>query len=246
MKKQILSLSFILFSFFLSAQDSDSSKCKNWDLSFGTDIASRYLWRGQQLSNSPCLQPAATLSYKNISLTSWSSYTFSKENLQEFDLYLAYQIKNVTIAVNDYFVPDESLANNKYFELRKEKTSHVVEASLSWTGEKIPVSLTAGTFIYGADNSYGYDNKKDSLGDNYYSTYAEIAYNTSIKDNDLSIFLGLTPQYGYYGNTAGVINCGVNISKEIPITDKFSLPLSSTIMFNPQTQNCWVGLFISL
>ena len=39
----------------------------------GMDVVSRYIWRGQALGDA-AVQPTATLSYKGLSLTAWSSF----------------------------------------------------------------------------------------------------------------------------------------------------------------------------
>ena len=41
----------------------------------GMDVVSRYIWRGQALGDA-AVQPTATLSYKGLSLTAWSSFGF--------------------------------------------------------------------------------------------------------------------------------------------------------------------------
>ncbi|MEI7596469.1 MAG: hypothetical protein WCK02_12030 [Bacteroidota bacterium] len=240
---------FILFSticFSQTTPESEKSDSSKVDYSFGADLSSRYLWRGKELSKSPCIQPTATFSLGNFSICSWSSYTLANESLQEFDIYLSYKIKNITLSINDYFVPDENLSNNRYFIYDNGKTSHAIEASAMYSSENNPFSLTVGTFVYGADNSYGYDVKKDTTGESYYSSYAEIGYAFTIKQNELNLFCGLTPWAGYYGNTMGVINAGISMSKEIEITDKFSLPIKGTVMANPQTHNIFFGFAVTL
>lgn len=252
MKKINTSLLIIVFqlitTFSFSATNADSTKkdsCKA-DYSFGADLSSRYLWRGMELSKSPCIQPTATLSIGNFSASAWGSYTLANESLQEFDIYVSYKIKNITLAVNDYFVPDEYSSNNKYFIYDAGKTSHVVEAAATYSSEENPFSVTLGTFVYGADTGYGYEEKQDSLGNNYMSSYAEIGYAFKIKDNNLNLFCGLTPWAGYYGNTMGVVNAGLSMSKEIEITEKYSLPIKGTIMANPQTHNIYFGFAVTL
>ena len=238
----LFSITFIFNHNCFSQVLNDSSKI---DFTFGADISSRYLWRGMELSKSPCIQPSASFSIGNFSISSWSSYTFNNEALQEFDLNISYSIKNTTICINDYFLPNETIANNKYFNYAANKTSHAIEASVKYSSEKTPISLTLGTFIFGADKNYGFELDKDSLDQNYYSSYAELEYSFIIKNNKINAFCGFTPWAGIYGNTLGIVNIGISMSKEIEITDRFSLPIKGMIMANPQSQNIYFGTIIS-
>ena len=69
----------------------------------GMDVVSRYVWRGQPLGDA-AVQPTATLSYKGLSLTAWSSFGFiNKKDAKEFDLTLAYTIGGFNIGVTDYW-----------------------------------------------------------------------------------------------------------------------------------------------
>ena len=71
--------------------------------------------------------------------------------VQETDLYLSYAFREMlTFTVTDYFLPDEAISNNNYFEYNKDKTGHVLESSLSFNGtEKIPFSLLAAINLWG-------------------------------------------------------------------------------------------------
>jgi uncharacterized protein (TIGR02001 family) len=55
----------------LQAQDQNQ---KNWSISIDDNFTSKYIWRGQNLSNTPSMQPGVTFSYKGLSLSSWSNF----------------------------------------------------------------------------------------------------------------------------------------------------------------------------
>lgn len=118
------------------------------------------------LSKSPAFQPTASATLGNFTIGAWGSYTLSAESTQEADLYLSYSIGNISLTLNDYFNPIDSIQGG-YFDWNSETTRHSLEAVLTFDGpESFPIQFIAGVFFYGND--------KDDAGKNYYSTYFEI------------------------------------------------------------------------
>lgn len=68
------------------------------DVKVGVDAVSKYVWRGQLLTDDPVFQPGATVSYKGLSLNLWGSLDMTDIHegsghswrLQELDYTLAY------------------------------------------------------------------------------------------------------------------------------------------------------------
>jgi uncharacterized protein (TIGR02001 family) len=56
----------------LQAQD------KDWSISIDNNFTSKYIWRGQDLANTPSMQPGFTYSYKGLSLSSWSNFAHTE------------------------------------------------------------------------------------------------------------------------------------------------------------------------
>lgn len=237
-------LSALLLPGIASAQTTTS-------LNTGVDLMSRYIWRGMNLGgSSPSIQPSLEFSAGNFTIGTWGAFNMSDAfSLQETDLYLSYTIREMfSLTLTDYFFPDEMLDKNNYFEFNKDSTGHLLEGTLAFNGtEKIPFTLIAAVNFWGAD-------AKKADGKNQFSTYIELGYNGKCKDVNYNLFLGLTPtspdkdagETGFYGSEAGIINLGIKAEKEIPITDKFSLPLSTSFIVNPQTQNVFLVVGISL
>lgn len=223
-------------------------------LSVGTDIVSRYVWRGLEFGNSPAIQPTIEYSKGNFTAGFWGSYATNGANVQEADLYLSYSpVEAVTITVTDYFFPDHSISSNRYFNYEDEKTGHVFEGILSFNGtESIPVTLTAAMNFYGADARKAPDG--DELGNIFYSTYIELGYSTELHGTPVDFFIGACPndadeekgETGFYGNDPGIINLGMTASKDIKISDSFTLPLSTSLIFNPEAENVFMVLSLSL
>lgn len=217
----------------------------------GVDIMSRYVWRGLNLGgSSPSIQPSLEYTINNFTIGTWGAFSSSNGfEVQETDLYLSYSFKeSFSVTLTDYFFPNETIGNNHYFDFEEDSTGHLFEIAAAYLGsERIPFSFMAAVNFWGAD-ARNLENKKQ------YSTYFELGYNGSCKEIDYNIFIGGTPnspdkekgETGFYGPSAGVINIGITAIKNVEITDRFKLPVSTSFIINPQTENVFLVLGISL
>lgn len=222
--KLFISVLFILIINISFSQENDT--ISNWNYSIGSDIVSRYVWRGSDYFNSPAIQPLAELSYKNISLGAWGSYSFANSDIQEADLYLSYSFWKLKMICYDYFYMNMSKARNSYYSYSKEKTGHDFSIDAAFTlSEKIPLSLLASYNYYGADTLH--------------SSYFETSYSLT-KKIPLIIFVGFTPSKGWYGNDIGVVNTGVCIKKEYKLLGENVIPVYCKLIFNPQRENIYI------
>jgi len=241
----------------------DSSKVS---LDFGADVVSRYVWRGTQFGGaSPSVQPTAELGIGNFVLGTFGAYSLGGLNpFQELDFYAGYSFLDgkVSITVIDYYFPDES-TNYNYLDYDAGTTGHIFEATVSFNGtEKIPFSALVAVNVFGADatrisNAPATLNAADGI---QYSTYLELGFTTAIKSVGFDVFLGFNftdarksdavtgylGESGVYGDDIGVVNFGFTISKEIGITDKFSLPVMTSVISNPQAQTIFMVFGFSL
>lgn len=269
-------LFFIFFAMLIGAVNlcaQEETEDSPWNV--GADFVSRYIWRGINLGgSSPSLQPFVEYGFGTddhaFTIGAWGAYSISgTQTGQEADLYLSYSFKEMfSLIVTDYFLPDETVANNSYFNYNmdwtsinngtKAQTGHVAEVALSFDGtEKIPVSLTFAMNVWGAD-SRKYENVTGTMvaADKIVmSKYLEIAYSTEIKGIGLDLFAGAcldNPDIangepaGFYGQeSAGLINLGLSLSKEIPLTEKYAIPISGSLITNPEAQNIFMVFGIS-
>ena len=234
MKKCYYLFSLLIMPLNAFSQDSLS----HFDIS--ADIVSRYIWRGMALSTSPAFQPGISCTLGNFEIGSWASYTFALEPLQEVDLYMAYSVSNLTVMVYDYYNPFENIdTSENYFDWNSETTRHLLEGSLEWSGiGDLPFTFLLATILYGND--------KDESGENYFSTYFETSYAFSLKEGkELSVFAGITPFSGMYAEKFALVNLGCSLMKEIKITDNFSVPLTGSLVVNPDAQKVYAVLSIS-
>jgi len=244
-------LPFYMLTFVSTNAQKDSSSVS---FNVGADIVSRYIWRGSDIGRSPSIQPSIEITAGGFAIGYWGAVATSQftngsfSANQESDLYLSYTLKEMfTITLTDYFLSCDTFTNNHYYEFNENKTGHLLEATLSFNGtENIPFSFLVATNVWGAD-------ARKANGDKFYSTYSELSYKTSIKDVELNAFVGanlIAPnldkdESGYYGDYMGVVNLGLTGTKEIKVTEKFTMPCFVSLITNPQTENIFMVLGIT-
>ncbi len=113
--------------------------------------------------------------------------------------------------------------------------AHFLEGNFIYSApESFPIYLSFNIFFYNVENN---------------PIYIEAGYSTSLKDVGVSLFLGATPgeKNGYYGvDKFSVINTGIKLSKEIKVTDSFTLPVFGSVILNPASENLFFVLGFSL
>ncbi len=168
------------------------------------------------------------LGLAGFALGFWGAYTTNLPGVQELDLYASYTFSDiVTIGITDYFSPDEVFGYD-YYNYRKDSSSHIVEGMASFNGLKnLPL-----TFMLG----YNF------LNDSQNSLYFELGYSFSILD----IFLGAGKGFYTTDGNFNVVNLGISVSKDIKITEKFSFPISVSLITNPQAKAAHFVFGISL
>lgn len=250
MKKIYIATLSCLILFLLAPKLSfTQDKNEGFKLNLKTDIMSRYLWRGLQLGGAyPSIQPTLELSKGSLAIGAWGAFSTSGLQSQEIDLYISFNFANdmFTFTLYDYFFPSDTGTYN-YFNYKKDETTHIFEACLKFNGtESFPLSLLISSNIYGAD-------ARKANGNMVYSTYAELGYNFKIDETKVSTYLGSSLNapgddiVGYYGNLkTGIINLGVTASKELAISDKFSLPITTSLVFNPEAKKVFFVFGFSL
>lgn len=222
----------LLTGFEVAAQDTTKSVV---DFSVGADLYSRYLWRGFQNGHAPAIQPTLKATYKNLSVGAWGSVQFSDlpgGSLPETDLFATYTLpKGFSITVNDYFISADEYTFGKFSDYSKTGL-HQLEGYLSWAGtKKLPLTLSVGYSFYGA--KYSTSAKANMAG----SFYTELDY--AIKNLTVVVAGGDK----YYTQTIkddySIVNVGFKIVKNVVITDKFTLPITGQIMYNPNSTHLY-------
>lgn len=208
----------------------------NVDLS--GDFVSSYVWRGIYQAGTS-IQPSLSASAGGFSVGAWGSTDIAGNGKKEVDFAVGYSASNFNVAVTDYWYDGEGTYN--YFG-GDGKSAHAFEAGLSYTlSEKFPLTVAWNTFFAGK-----YD--KDADGDHTYSTYVEASYPFSVSNVDLSVAVGITPWKSAIYQTSGfdVTNVTIGASKEIKLSNSFSLPLFANVIFNPAHEDVHFVLGITI
>lgn len=264
MKKKTLLFVAMLCAFALSGLN--KVQAQDSPLYGGADIVSRYIWRGVNLGGgAPSIQPYVGLSLLDgkVDIGAWGAYATvfdaSGNVTPETDLYVTVTpVDAFSVTLTDYFFAGGVGGGSNYFYYKQDMadmTGHTFETALSFNGtESVPVSLTFAMNIYGFDApKYGEDDpESDAI---QMSKYLELGYSTDVQGVALDVFMGMAlddpdedkGEWGFYGQESmGVINLGATASKEIEITDKFSLPVFSSLIYNPEREDMFIVFGLSL
>lgn len=207
------------------------------ETSVGADLVSGYIWRGQDLGG-VSIQPSLSIAYKGLSLTAWGSVGIDKEDDKEIDLTLAYETGGFSISVTDYWVAPYG-EGTKFFQYGARSTAHVFEAQIGYDFGALAVNWY--TNFAGADGV-------NEDGERAYSSYVSLAVPFTLGGLDWTAEVGATPwATDYYAEADGFTVCDLSIaaSKEIKITDTFSLPAFGKLSFNPATEGAYFTFGLS-
>lgn len=214
----------LLITFIPNVNAQEESK---WNA--GLDIYSSYIWRGLKFGTGAAFQPSVDFTAGGFTIGAWGSFSTGNNEAAEADLYATYALDlgekaALSLTVTDYYFPGSEYFNgdSHYFE-------PMVNLGLG------NLSLTAAYMIYNAAPS--------GSGD----LYLQAGYTAG----PVSITLGGgNGQYSMEDENEddkfAISNIGIGTSKEIKITDSFSLPISGSIILNPSSEQLFVVVGISL
>ena len=203
----------------------------------GADLVSGYIWRGQDFGGAS-IQPSISVAYKGLSLSAWGSLGINSEDAKELDLTLAYEVGNFIVSVTDFWcIPDGE--DTKYFNYGAHTTAHVFEAQIGYDFGIF--ALNWFTNFAGADGV-------NEDGDRAYSSYISAIAPFNLGGLEWEAEIGATPwATDYYANTNGFAVCDISLgaSKEIKITESYSLPVFAKATFNPASDKAYFTFGIS-
>ena len=201
------------------------------------DIVSSYIWRGLD-AGSTAIQPTLGIGYKGLSLTAWGSYGITNpDDVKEFDLSLGYTTGGFSIGITDYWFSVGLDPDARYFKYDAHGTNHVFEATIGY--DFGPVSLQWYTNFAGNDGL-----NKD--GKRAYSSYfeANVPANVPFKlaTCEWIATAGAVPYTTTFYGTNGfaVTNLALKATKEIKVTDSFSIPIFGQVVGNPCSQKAYL------
>jgi len=203
------------------------------------DFVNEYIWRGQKCGD-VSVQPTLGVGYKGLSLTAWGSYGLSnKDDVKEFDLTLAYSTGGFNIGITDYWFSEGLDPDARYFKYDAHGTNHLFEANIGY--DFGPVALQWYTNFAGNDGT-------NNSGKRAYSSYFEVSVPFRLVTVDWTATAGAVPfATTSYGTTGfAVTNLSVRATKEIRVTDSFSIPIFGQLTGNPCSQKAYLVLGFTL
>lgn len=217
------------------------------DVSF--ELVSLYNFRGIDYGNSPALQPYLSMGYGDFDFFIWGSQALiaREENegktvpFNEIDWGVKYHISTpigkFSPGFTLYYCPFE---NKKFFDLRGVKDG-VAQGSQTmnflldyYLSDDIPVKFVLDyNFFNNPQNplymglSYLVVNNADYV----IEPFVGVAKGTGPG--------GITDMYSTSQNQFTFVNAGVNLTKNLKITNDFTMPISTTLAVQPHTEKVW-------
>ena len=193
-------------------------------LSIGTDFYSNYIWRGTRYGSGPAIQPQVQLETGGLTAGIWGSFDFN--GYSEADPYIYYSLPfGLSIGFTDYYYPGLSL-----FDVSASNGSHAYELNGGYSIGKL--SLAANYIL----------NEAGGAGSSGGDVYFQAGYSFSMID----VFLGAGNGWHTSDGGFNVCNIGMGFSREIEITESFSIPVSGQVVVNPDREQLFLVVGFSL
>ncbi len=189
----------------------------------GMDIVSNYIWRGTKLGTGPALQPSVKFNTGGLTVGVWGS--FDANGYAEADPYFSYAFSNgLSIGMTDYFLPNSEGSklfdeNSNAYEVNAGYATGGLSLSANYILNEATVPASAGDDLY-FQAGYAFENFSLSVG-------AGDGWHTS--DGDFN-----------------VCHVGIGTTREIKISESFSLPVFGQVILNPEKEQLYVVVGLSL
>lgn len=188
-------------------------------INIGADVVSNYMWRGTKFGNGAAFQPTLEFSKGGFAIGAWGSYGFADAEFAEADLYASYSFDfGLSLGVTKYYFPPASFFDGK---------EHAFE---------INGGFEAGIFSISAN--YMVNEAAGSVGGDLY-------FEAGITTGPVNWFVGAGDGWHTPDEKFALCNVGLTGSKEIQINDSFSLPVFSSVILNPKTEQFHLVVGIS-
>jgi hypothetical protein len=207
---------------------------KNYNFTTGLDFYSSYVWRGTKFGTGPAVQPSVKFTTGGLTLGVWGS--FDAFGYTETDPYLSYSFPfGLTLGLTDYYYPTHidttgALTGSDVFDFDKASAFHALEINGGYTYKDL--SLSANYIVNEAAGAAA------SGGDMYFQAgYAFKSFNIAV---------GAGNGWHTSDTEFNICHVAIGTSKTIEITDKFSVPVSGSVILNPDKKQLFVVVGFSL
>lgn len=220
MKRPIIRIYFLALLCCLYTQRTLAQE--TFEIDFQTDIVSQNIYRGQ-VDGSASIQPVLSAAWKGLKLEFLGSVGFvDTKDPRQLDMVVSYTTGKFTVGMINYW---DDLPKEPYFYFG-DNSGHQFEGYLTYDFGLLSASWST---IFAGSDARNNDNKRA------YSSYFELTAPFTIKGIDGDVQVGVVPWATDYYETDGfaVTNIALNLSKDVRITDSFSLPLFASLIGNP-------------
>ncbi len=219
MKKPRFLITGLVFMLIISTnQLRGQEEGTNWNFTVGADVYSNYIWRGTKFGTGPSVQPAVAFQTGQLTLGVWGS--FDAAGYAETDPYISYSLPmGFSVGLTDYYYP-----GLQAFDFSKDSGSHAFEINAGF--EKEGFTLSANYILNEAGGA------ASAGGDMYFQ--AGYAF------TNIEVFFGAGDGWHTSNGNFNVCNVGIGTSREIQISEKFSVPLSGQVILNPEREQLYV------
>jgi|TARA_B100000768_G_scaffold122168_1_gene113063 hypothetical protein len=190
---------------------------------FGADLVSSYVWRGTQFGSGAHIQPWMELGSGSLTGGVWGSFpTTSSGGGNELDLWVSYDFGPLALTITNYSFPtnDGTYGNGNPGLFDNDWMEVSGSANLG------PIGLTIGYFTHAE------------------ALYLEAVF--PIGAIDIGIGFGSDSKDAFYaGGNSGIVNLSFGGSKDIKITEDYSLPVSGSFIYNPDSEAAFLLFGIS-
>ena len=211
------------------ASSLDTSAQEKVELSLEGSVVNQYIWRGQYIGEA-YLQPTLSVAWQGLSLTAEASTPLTNpQNAQELDLTASYTWRGLSFGIVDYWSTNTC---GRYFYYPEHGSGHIFEAFAAYDFGLLSMSWQT----YFAGNDFNDEGKRT------YSSYAELKAPFRLADCQWQATMGIVPtaSTNYETTSFAVTNIELKVSKDIQITDKFSLPIFASFIANPCSQKAYL------
>ncbi len=216
----------LLILFLAVANLNAQNRERSFEFSAGAEIVSSYIWRGQNYSHRPSIQPGAELSWRGFTFGTWGAFRLTGDGEDEIDLYISKEIGPLTISIWDYWSYSKE-STSGYFDYNPETTSHMFEAqALLSFGEKNRVNLMLSSLFYGSDPSK--------------SLYGEAEFVKTTEHNEYRIFAGYQIKGEFYAPSRAFVNTGISYKYNFSVIKNFDTYLQLSFIVNPSIKSTYL------
>jgi hypothetical protein len=217
LKRTLLALA--LLPLYVFAQAPDSAKTVNLNLE--VSLASRNIWRGLDYGSSPSIQGTFSLMHENFEIGTYGTTTLngSKQGFGTWvELFATYKYRQLSLTIDDYFFFNAADSMNNYLEWDRTNTQHFIESRLKFDSDKFDFMAGYAFYKNKADHTTG--------------IYMEAEYSPF---KNLSFIAGGVTGANWlsFYDAGGVTTLGVAGKKPIQLSEKFSMLLKTSLIFNP-------------